>query len=344
MMARSDKLGVALAIAVVVIVVSALVPMDIEVTGEAILRPTGVRLLVPEVSGSVARVPVSQGQRVRAGDLLLQLDPTRLRASLVEERAALRQAEEALALAARGPRPEEIAAVEAQVALSHRQMEYADDELDRGAAMFAPGLITEVELESIRHRLALAKGHHDAAERELDLLRAGLAAEEIAQRRAQVEELQSRVSQAERNLQATELRAPLDGVVTTENPDHLVGTFVGRGTHVLTLHTGPPEAVVSVREREIADVRVAQPVRLKAQSYPDEVFSGQVRAIAPLLQPAASQGLEANVAQVRVRLDGHRELLRAGMTGQARILCGERSALSLFLRRIKRWLKLEFWW
>jgi putative peptide zinc metalloprotease protein len=341
---RSRALPVALAAAAAVIVVgSALVPMDQEVTGAFTVQPWSRRLLAPEVSGMVTEVAVSQGQRVSAGDLLVRLDPARHRANLAEARAALRQEEEALGLAQRGPRAEQMAVARAQITLSRSQQDHARIELDRGMELFSRGLMSAAVLDARRHSYSVATGHYEIAQRRADLLEAGSGAEEIAQRQAQVEEFSSRAAQAARDLEATTVRAPLDGTIITANPQRLLGTLVQPSTQMLVLHVSAPTAIVSVEEQEIETVRADQTVRLKATSFPERTFVGRVRAISPVAAPDVAHGFWAPVVKVRLGLEDPEDLLRVGMTGQARIHCGEGSALSLAVRRVRRWVNSSLW-
>jgi hypothetical protein len=95
-------------------------------------------------------------------------------------------------------------------------------------------------------------------------------------------------------------------------------------------------------EKEIADVQVGQKVVLKVRAYPSLDFEGRVTSIAPIATRADTQSDEGHVL-VACRIDNPSLLLKAEMTGRAKIYCGERRIFDLISRRIARYLRVEFW-
>jgi Cu(I)/Ag(I) efflux system membrane fusion protein len=94
-----------------------------------------------------------------------------------------------------------------------------------------------------------------------------------------------------------------------------------------------------VPENEIGDVRVGQPVVLKARSFPGRTFQGRVTAISPV---ATENPLE-KVVTVRSEIENPDLLLRPGMSGNAKIIAGDRRIGELLTRRIVRLVRVEFW-
>jgi multidrug resistance efflux pump len=114
------------------------------------------------------------------------------------------------------------------------------------------------------------------------------------------------------------------------------------------------EVETPVSEKEIADVRTGQTVALKVRAYPDLTFYGKVASIATTTAgQASSQGKETAAAStedftgktvlVTTRIDNSSLLLKPGMTGNAKILCGQQRIIDLITRRIARTFKVEFW-
>jgi len=107
-------------------------------------------------------------------------------------------------------------------------------------------------------------------------------------------------------------------------------------------------------------------LQLKARAHPDQTFRGTVTAIATVAQinSSSSSGSifssagqtpsgtatfsRANVnpktVLVTTRIDNSALLLKPEMTGQAKILCGQKRIVDLMTRRLARTLKVEFWW
>jgi len=104
---------------------------------------------------------------------------------------------------------------------------------------------------------------------------------------------------------------------------------------------------------------VGQPVLLKARARPDLTFHGTVTAIGVSARAGAGAGSTASASSssgasgvtevtakrviVRTQIDNRALLLRPEMTGEAKIVCGRRSALNLFTRGLARTFRIEFW-
>jgi multidrug resistance efflux pump len=112
---------------------------------------------------------------------------------------------------------------------------------------------------------------------------------------------------------------------------------------------------IVIPEKEIGDVRVGERVVLRSRAYPNAVFEGAVTAIATSAEGLATAGGEAAVAKatnggrnvttfiVTTQIDNHAGLLKPGMTGLAKVLCGERRLIDLITRRLARTFRVEFW-
>jgi multidrug efflux pump subunit AcrA (membrane-fusion protein) len=99
-------------------------------------------------------------------------------------------------------------------------------------------------------------------------------------------------------------------------------------------------ARIKVSEREIGDVRVGFPVRLKVGAYPEHIFRGKVAKISGESEPD-----QYNQAVYRVELviENTDDLLRPGMTAFARIDFGRRMIGRILLHKLKQALRPELW-
>ncbi len=170
------------------------------------------------VGGRVSEVLVQEGQQVKAGQVLLKLDPYNLRARLAEAQAQLAarqavldklqagyRAEEIAQAKARvdqwtatvaklvsGPRPEEIAAAQSRLTLAGAQLDRARRSYDRLQGLFNrdPSSISREELDRAVEDFKVAESTQRVREEELQLLQRGTRAEEIAEARAQLDQAQ----------------------------------------------------------------------------------------------------------------------------------------------------------
>jgi hypothetical protein len=100
------------------------------------------------------------------------------------------------------------------------------------------------------------------------------------------------------------------------------------------------EAEITLAEQDVSRIQIDSVVELKAPAYPFETFHGRVVRIAPRAVP----GMVHGTVLVTCRVEGPVTGLQPGMTGHARILCGERSLGAILVDRSLRFLRTEFWW
>ena len=101
-------------------------------------------------------------------------------------------------------------------------------------------------------------------------------------------------------------------------------------------------AEIAVPEKEIADVHIGQKVVLKARAYPHRDFEGTVTSIAPVVTEPEQAQDERRILVV-TQLDNASGLLKPEMTGNAKVYCGEQRLVDIVMRRLIRYLKVEFW-
>jgi len=180
----------------------------------------------------------------------------------------------------------------------------------------------------------------DEAESELKLMKAGSRPELIRQVEADVTRLTKSIALLDHELGKTEIRAPIDGIVTTPFVERKLNQHLDPGDELAKI-VDVSRVIVEmlVPEKELVDVRPGNPVWMKARSLPSMDFQGRVDFIAPVAQTVNTQ----QMVVVRSELQNSEMLLKPEMTGVARIYCGERRIVELMTRRMVRWVKTEFW-
>lgn len=251
------------------------------------VQPETMVKMSANVPGEVVRLAVKEGDRVRKGQFLLQLNDTQYRAQVREAKAALESARSNLRLA------------EAAFAQS-------DASLKRKESLFTQNLVSPEELEAAR------------TQRNSDRARVDGSTEEVQRAEAN---LQS----AEDNLRKTSYSSPIDGTVTQLNIEQgeiaVVGTMNNPGTVLLTVANMNGMKVESdVDETDVTSVRLAQTATVKIDAYPDTTFTGTVVEIAnsPKIEDQGTQEQQTNF-EVDVRIDAPPATLRPGMTADVEI-------------------------
>jgi HlyD family secretion protein len=258
--------------------------------------------VIAEVSGIIATVHVEEGDRVRRGQPLFELDRERLEARVAERRAALE-------LRAANARYDLVGRAAAERDRARRDLERISELRERDVA-------SSLELENLEHELRLAEiALHDAHA-------------ETAARRAAVKQVREMLRQAERDLANAVVRAPIDGVVIERDGE------IGRAIADVTSSGGTVIAVIAddrrirliaeVDENDIAQVRVGQDARVSIDAFPDETFPGRVQKV------SSSGTVVGNISnfEVEIRLEPTPRL-RVGMSSDARIVVREHRGVLL---------------
>jgi len=305
--------------------------LQIEITTSAVVQPLKTVNLSPKNAGILTELRVEQGDRVQAGEVIAQMDDRDLQAQLIQAQGRVAEAQARLAELEAGSRLEEIQAAQAQVQQAQARLEesqarvdLARDRLERNEALFAEGAITlddrdasQTEVEQALASLEQSQAQLREAERRLTQLKNGSRVETIAQAQAQLKTAKGQLAALRVQLEDTIVRAPFAGIITQRYADP--GAFVtpttsasatasATSTSIVALAEGL-EVLANVPEVDLTQIYVNQPVKIVADSYPDQVFQGKVRLIAP------EAVKEQNVTSFEVRIslvDGLKEL-RSGM-------------------------------
>lgn len=291
---------------------------------------TSLQLSSADFSATEIKPRFAEGEPVRAGDTILVISSNRYVSQLAATEARVRRAQAQLNLLFSGPKEEEVRGLRAELAQIEARLENTQAELERAGRMHERGLISDGEFEIYRTQSAVVQQEKMAKQSELSLLISAPKIEEIAIKEAEIAELNAIVEYYRSQIAASIFRAPFAGRVARAR--------VGE-TIIEIARTDTMRVLIPTSEDDIGEVNIGAPVKLKVRAYPFETFEGHVRklAVAPFETGAKST---YEVITVVPNPDGR---LLPGMTGQAKIYCGDRPLISLILRRVVYFFRVEFW-
>lgn len=233
--------------------------------------------LTAEANEPIIEIHAREGERLAAGQVILQLDPSLTLTQRNEAEAARAQAAARLAELKRGPRPELIEAARARLRGTESELQRAVAEYQRIDALVYKQLSTAEALDSARAQRDRLYAERDAARAELEALLAGTTAEELQQAEGALNQTEARLQTLEIILQRLTLRAPREGVL--DALPYELGERPPAGAVIAVMLSGQaPYARVYVPEPSRANINQGT----FAQIYVDgvsEAFSGQVRTI-----------------------------------------------------------------
>lgn len=301
----------------------------IQTTNDAYVRAELTRLS-SRVSGEVLGVGVTDFQRVKAGDLLIQIDPADYQAQVAQAEAAVAAAQAALDNLANQIELQYATIAQAQAArLSAEAMEIeARQEQARQQSL------SQTE-SGTRQRLEQAVAAYAKAQADVRASRAVIAAQQHQlevlqgtrkQRAADVEAAKATLAGTKLKLGYTKITAPFDGVVGERQVQP--GDYVNIGTNLINIVPLPKVYVIAnYKETQLTHVAPGQPVEITVDSFPREKLRGRVERIAPatgaqvaLLPPDNATGNFTKVVQripVRIQFDGDPPLLARLVPGMS---------------------------
>ena len=254
-----------------------------------------------QITATVARVPVQEGDSVKAGALLIELATTELQATqrqadiaVLQARARLRQLNEVQAPVA------EQALRQARTSLGN-----ANAALQRNQDLFKQGFIGQAALDEARKAAELADAQLRTAQKQLDTT--GPTGSDTALAQSAVSQAEAAADAARARAGYAAIRAPTDGVLIARNVE--VGDVAQPGRVLMTLSPqGKTQILVAIDEKNLHLIRLGQKALVSADAYAQQKFEAELAYINP--------GINAQTGAVDVKLDVARPpaVLRQDMT------------------------------
>ncbi|HSB64762.1 MAG TPA: efflux RND transporter periplasmic adaptor subunit [Thermoanaerobaculia bacterium] len=252
-----------------------------------------------QVTGQIVTLAVVEGDHVKKGDLLLQIDKGQYDANAQATQAGLN-------------------ALFAQREADRYTREQAERDLDRTKKNYAAHIESEQNLQKAQLALDSARANERADERRIEQARANLLGNKDS-------------------LRKTTIISPIDGIVTAkpveQGENAIVGTMNNPGTVLLTVSDmSVVEGEMEIDETDIPQVKVGQKAKLTFDAYPDKKFDGAVTEIggSPIMKSALGTDSSAVNFKVKVQVENPPANIRPGFSVSGKIETDRRaSALAI---------------
>jgi len=327
-----------------------------------------VQVVQSELDGTIARIAVREGARVKAGDLLIALDTVQLEAAQREARLKVASLESRLARleAELSGKPlvfppsladfpeftanqrqlyiQRRASLESELASLRSLARLQQQELDLNLPLLESGDVARADIIALRQRVVETEGRIASLQaqyrREVQ--------DALATTEEQLAAAREQLARAEDNLAAAALRAPTDGIVKHVRPT-TIGAVVRAGEEVLQIVPSGQKLIVESRvlPRDIAYIRPGQRARINFDAY-DSAIYGAARGTVVFISPdtiieTAPEGTSQAYYRVNLEVDtstmnkGAGRLaidLQPGMTATVEILTGQMSVWTYLTKPI----------
>lgn len=253
------------------------------------------------ITGRVVRIPVQEGQSVKRGDVLIELDDEDERASVAQARGAVAQAEARVRqLREVGLPAAEQALIQAQANLTQARRQH-----ERAKELKAKGFVSQAALDDAQRNLDVAESQLSAAMLQVATNRP--AGSDFAVAQTALAQARANLGVAQAKLDQTVIRAPVDGTLIARNVEP--GNVVQPGKELMVLApAGETQVVVQIDEKNLAQLKLGQQALASADAFPKERFAAELVYINP--------GIDAlrGSVEVKLRVPKPPDYLRQDMT------------------------------
>jgi multidrug efflux pump subunit AcrA (membrane-fusion protein) len=253
------------------------------INAQAVLFARQQAAIVPKISAPVRRFLVKRGSPVRAGQLLAVLENRDLNAAAQENKGSYEQAQAAYETTTGASLPEEIQKAEsdaqqAQAALSAQEKVYQSRQ-----QLFEQGALPRKELDQSRVDFTQASNQYALAKKHLDALMAIGKQQELKSAAGQLESAKGKYLGAEAQLSYSEIRSPMDGVIT-DRPLY-PGEMAAAGTPLLTvMDISSVIAKAHIPQSDAAALKIGDKGTMTVPGINDPI-EGKVTVVSPALDP-----------------------------------------------------------
>jgi RND family efflux transporter MFP subunit len=252
-----------------------------------------------EVDGIVKDVLIEIGQEVKAGQVIVQIEPRELQFAMDRAESALKQTEAQLGIGEGGeiPPDDQVAAV--RTAAANR--DDARAQMARAQELNNRGLTSKADLDTAQTRVKVTEAQYQTA---LDNARSTKAS--LQDRRAAYELAKKKVADAQ-------IRAPVSGAIAERTAQR--GEYIRANTLVGTIvQLSPLKLKSSVQEKNLTLIKPGLPVRFSVESYPNEVFTGRIANISPSIDQTT------RTFPIEILVENSSRKLRPGFFSKGQIL------------------------
>ena len=277
------------------------------------VRAKNSSVVAARIMGSIVALHVREGDTVRAGQTLIEIESREAGIQVQKAQAGVREATDSLDEVDRN-----IRAAESTREAAQANEKLAKTTFDRYQTLFARRSVSPQEFDEVRAKLEVARAERDRTER---LLQATTARRK--QVLARIDQAKADVSNARVNVGYSRLTSPINGIVVSKQTD--VGYLATPGAPLLTIENNSRyQLEVAVEESRLGTIHLGEQAQLEIEALGTKELNGSVEEIVP----AADPNSRSYIVKVGVpNLAGVQ--LRSGIYGKARFLSGQRQALAI---------------
>jgi multidrug efflux pump subunit AcrA (membrane-fusion protein) len=286
-------------------------PISEQIAADAILAPIAQAAIAPRISAPVRKFYVQRGQRVRAGELLVTLENADLSAVAMDNKGSLEAAQAAYATATKAQVPEDEQKAESDFAQAKANLDLNKSIVKSREQLFAEGAIPGRDLDTAKVALVQAQAAYDAASKHLQSVRSVSREAALKAAKGQLTSAEGKYQGAEAQVGYSEIRSPIDGVVT-DRP-LFAGETAPAGTPLITvMDTTVLLAKTHIAHSLAVQLKLGDVAQVHVPGLADPV-PARVSMVSPALDPGST------TVEVWLKIDNKSGKLKVGAPVKASI-------------------------
>jgi HlyD family secretion protein len=261
-------------------------PIAQVVTSEAVVYPLEQAAVAPKITSTITKFEVQRGAHVKKGQILARLENKDLAGAAEASQGDFKQAEATYATTVGATLPQQIQKAELDAAAAKAAFDAQQKVYDSRKDLFQQGAIPRRDFDAADVALAQARSQNEQAQRQLaDLQRLG---KEQAMKSAQgsKESAEGKMRNAQAMLSYSEIRSPIDGVVT-DRPLYAGDLAVANQPILTVMNVSRLIAKSHIAQSEAAALKVGNPAELRIPGL-DTPVKGRVSLVSPALDPGST--------------------------------------------------------
>ena len=277
------------------------------------VRARNSSVIAARIMGNVVKLYVREGDQVRAGQTLIELENREAGTQIARAQAGVRESTDALDEVERSIRAAEFAQ---QAANANEKL--ASTTFNRYRTLFERKSVSPQEFDEVRTKLEIAKAENERADRLLQAMKS-----KRAQMLARIDQANADVSGARIYAGYSRLVSPINGIVVSKQAD--VGTMAMPGAPLITIENDSSyQLEVAVEESQLSNIHLHDQARVEIEAIGEKDLTCSVVEIVPAADPNSRS---YNVKLALPSIAGAQ--LRSGLYGKASFISGQRQALAI---------------
>jgi len=261
-------------------------PIELEVSADAVVYPLQQAILTPKITSTIAKFYVQRGTRVKQGQLLALLENQDLTGAAEQSKGEFEQAEASFTTTTGASLPQQIQKAELDAAAAKLAFDAQQKVYDARKQLFEQGALPRRDFDLADVALAQARSANEQAQKQLaDLQRIGKQ-QALKSAGGQLSAAQGKYLNAKAQLSYSEIRSPIDGVVT-DRPQYQGELATANQPLLTVMNTSKLIAKAHISQTEAVLLKVGNKAEIELPGL-DEPIKAKVTLVSPALDPGST--------------------------------------------------------